>query len=106
MGIERIAMLKYGIDDIRLFFENDLRFLQQFALTAMKISVPLAARVRRRSTSTRRAGGRAPDQRGRRGGQRRRPVAPELAGVVVGEIEAIERELGESHGHRAACSAA
>jgi phenylalanyl-tRNA synthetase alpha chain len=30
LGIERIAMLKYGIDDIRLFFDNDLRFLQQF----------------------------------------------------------------------------
>ena len=30
MGIERIAMLKYGIDDIRLFFENDKRFLEQF----------------------------------------------------------------------------
>ncbi len=30
MGIERIAMLKYGIDDIRLFFQNDLRFLKQF----------------------------------------------------------------------------
>lgn len=30
MGIDRIAMLKYGIDDIRLFFENDLRFLRQF----------------------------------------------------------------------------
>ena len=30
MGIERIAMLKYGIDDIRLFFENDVRFLEQF----------------------------------------------------------------------------
>ncbi|MBN1574403.1 MAG: phenylalanine--tRNA ligase subunit alpha [Deltaproteobacteria bacterium] len=30
MGIERIAMLKYGIDDIRLFFENDIRFLKQF----------------------------------------------------------------------------
>jgi phenylalanyl-tRNA synthetase alpha chain len=30
MGIERIAMLKYGVDDIRLFFENDLRFLEQF----------------------------------------------------------------------------
>jgi phenylalanyl-tRNA synthetase alpha chain len=30
MGIERIAMLKYGIDDIRLFFQNDLRFLRQF----------------------------------------------------------------------------
>ena len=31
MGIDRIAMLKYGIDDLRLFFENDLRFLRQFA---------------------------------------------------------------------------
>jgi phenylalanyl-tRNA synthetase alpha chain len=30
LGIERIAMLKYGIDDIRLFFDNDLRFLRQF----------------------------------------------------------------------------
>lgn len=30
MGVERIAMLKYGIDDIRKFFENDLRFLRQF----------------------------------------------------------------------------
>lgn len=31
LGIERIAMLKYGIDDIRLFYENDLRFLEQFS---------------------------------------------------------------------------
>jgi phenylalanyl-tRNA synthetase alpha chain len=30
MGIERIAMLKYGIEDIRKFYENDLRFLEQF----------------------------------------------------------------------------
>jgi phenylalanyl-tRNA synthetase alpha chain len=30
MGIERIAMLKFGIDDLRLFYENDLRFLKQF----------------------------------------------------------------------------
>ncbi|PYN11492.1 MAG: phenylalanine--tRNA ligase subunit alpha, partial [Candidatus Rokuibacteriota bacterium] len=30
MGVERIAMLKYGVDDIRLFFENDLGFLSQF----------------------------------------------------------------------------
>ncbi|MBQ2723329.1 MAG: phenylalanine--tRNA ligase subunit alpha, partial [Clostridia bacterium] len=29
-GIERMAMIKYGIPDIRLFFENDLRFLKQF----------------------------------------------------------------------------
>ena len=30
MGIERICMLKYGIDDLRLFFESDLRFINQF----------------------------------------------------------------------------
>lgn len=30
MGVERITMLKYAIDDIRLFFENDIRFLRQF----------------------------------------------------------------------------
>ena len=30
MGAERIAMLKEGIDDVRLFYSNDLRFLKQF----------------------------------------------------------------------------
>ena len=30
MGVERIGMLKYEIDDIRLLFENDMRFLNQF----------------------------------------------------------------------------
>lgn len=30
MGIERIAMLLYGIDDLRNFYENDVRFLKQF----------------------------------------------------------------------------
>jgi phenylalanyl-tRNA synthetase alpha chain len=30
MGIERLAMLRYGVDDLRLFFENDLQFLKQF----------------------------------------------------------------------------
>ncbi|WP_321531636.1 phenylalanine--tRNA ligase subunit alpha [uncultured Desulfuromonas sp.] len=30
MGLERIAMLKYGVNDLRLFFENDVRFLRQF----------------------------------------------------------------------------
>ncbi|MBU0693093.1 MAG: phenylalanine--tRNA ligase subunit alpha [Candidatus Omnitrophica bacterium] len=32
MGVERIAMLKYGIGDIRLFYENDVRFLEQFSI--------------------------------------------------------------------------
>ena len=31
MGVERLAMLRYGINDLRLFFESDLRFLRQFA---------------------------------------------------------------------------
>jgi phenylalanyl-tRNA synthetase alpha chain len=31
MGVERLAMLRYGVNDLRLFFENDLRFLQQFS---------------------------------------------------------------------------
>jgi phenylalanyl-tRNA synthetase alpha chain len=30
MGLDRLAMLKYGVDDLRLFFENDLKFLAQF----------------------------------------------------------------------------
>jgi len=32
MGIERVALLKWGVEDIRLFYENDLRFLEQFPL--------------------------------------------------------------------------
>ena len=31
MGIDRLAMLRYGVNDLRLFFENDLRFLEQFS---------------------------------------------------------------------------
>ncbi len=30
LGVERIAMLKHGIPDLRMYFENDLRFLEQF----------------------------------------------------------------------------
>ena len=30
IGVERLAMLKYGVDDIRLFYENDMRFINQF----------------------------------------------------------------------------
>jgi phenylalanyl-tRNA synthetase alpha chain len=31
MGIDRLTMLRYNVNDIRLYFENDLRFLKQFA---------------------------------------------------------------------------
>jgi phenylalanyl-tRNA synthetase alpha chain len=30
MGLDRLAMLKYGVNDLRLFFDNDLKFLRQF----------------------------------------------------------------------------
>jgi phenylalanyl-tRNA synthetase alpha chain len=30
VGVERLAMLRYGVDDLRIFFDNDLRFLRQF----------------------------------------------------------------------------
>ena len=30
MGVERLTMLRYGVNDLRLFFENDLKFLRQF----------------------------------------------------------------------------
>ena len=30
MGVDRLALLKYGVDDIQLFFQGDVRFLQQF----------------------------------------------------------------------------
>ncbi|HIE77195.1 MAG TPA: phenylalanine--tRNA ligase subunit alpha, partial [Gammaproteobacteria bacterium] len=31
LGIERLAMLRYGVDDLRLFFENEVAFLSQFS---------------------------------------------------------------------------
>ena len=30
LGVERLTMLRYGVDDLRLFFDNDLTFLEQF----------------------------------------------------------------------------
>jgi phenylalanyl-tRNA synthetase alpha chain len=36
MGVERLAMLRYGVNDLRLFFENDLRFLRQFNQGAVR----------------------------------------------------------------------
>ena len=30
LGVERLAMLRYGVNDLRMFFENDLKFLEQF----------------------------------------------------------------------------
>ena len=40
MGIDRVALLKYEIDDIRLFFDNDLRFLQQFGGAIASVAPP------------------------------------------------------------------
>lgn len=37
VGVERVAMLRYGVDDMRLFFENDLRFLRQFSRAPLAV---------------------------------------------------------------------
>ena len=37
MGIERIAMLKYGIPDLRTFFESDLRWLRHYGFSALDV---------------------------------------------------------------------
>lgn len=60
MGLERVAMLKWDVDDIRLFYENDLRFLEQFGAGFVDVStfgVPGAAET---------AGTAAPAARGER----------------------------------------
>ena len=44
MGVERIAMLRHGVPDLRRFFDNDVRMLEQFS---MRVPVLLAARVLR-----------------------------------------------------------
>jgi phenylalanyl-tRNA synthetase alpha chain len=44
MGVDRVAMLKYGIDDIRLLFENDLRFLEQWSPSPSSRAVDTTAR--------------------------------------------------------------
>ena len=38
MGIERIAMLRHGVPDLRLFFDNDVRFLEQFGLMRVPLT--------------------------------------------------------------------
>ena len=38
MGVERLAMLRYGVNDLRLFFENDVKFLQQFAQSNVSLA--------------------------------------------------------------------
>ena len=75
MGVERIAMLKHGIPDLRLYYENDLRFLEQFA---MRVAARLAARILRSRSGRRRDRGAPDDDRhegrghppSRRGGAR------------------------------------
>ena len=69
MGIERVAMLKYGVDDIRLFFENDLRFLNNWRENShgwVREFVDLDIRRRRPTARQRRhrGGQRTPDPAG------------------------------------------
>ena len=53
MGIERIAMLKHGVPDLRLLYDNDMRFLEQFALMRVPVEWLHEYCRARRSTRTR-----------------------------------------------------
>ena len=68
LGIERVAMVRHGIDDIRLFYENDLRFLEQFASDeGPALLAPRVRPLRGRAAAARRG-----PHRGRPGGGRDR----------------------------------
>ena len=97
-AIDRIALLKYEIDDIRLFFDNDLRFLQQFArpARAMKISFRWLKEFVETELDARAVADRLTNAG--IGVEQIAPVVEGLAGVVVGEIEAIERGPGRERG--------
>ena len=88
MGIERVAMLKYGIPDLRTFYDSDLRWLRHYGFLPLDIPSPVrgrrwrmkttlswlksASRHRRAGGGDRRAAGHArPRRRGRRGPRRR-----------------------------------
>ena len=91
-GIDRLAMLRYGVNDLRLFFENDLRFLQQFRqFPRMKIPYSLAHRMGARCRGRRGELGRASHLGGVRARIARAGRAAPSRGVVVAEILAAER---------------
>ena len=77
IGIERVAILRYQVEDIRLFYENDLRFLEQFpSLADMRPLNVVAARLRRGAANLPRR-----DQR-----------AFALRGFEVASIEAVDAQ--------------
>jgi hypothetical protein len=52
MGVERQALLKLGVDDMRLFFENDLRFLEQFPSFTARSSASSSSTASNSAAST------------------------------------------------------
>ena len=53
IGIERVAILRYRVEDIRLFYENDLRFLEQFPILESSADRHLTVRNRSMTQITR-----------------------------------------------------
>ena len=89
MGIDRLTMLRYDVNDLRLFFENDLRFLEAVRLT-MKISLHWLREWVDTGNDVRGAGARAHDGRTRdrrHSALRRRRCAD----VVVGEVKSVTK---------------
>ena len=98
MGIERVALLKWGVEDIRLFYENDLRFLEQFRCEDRPRMV-VGTRRRARRCRCRRARDLAARVRGRVGRERRHrlrdhgesPRLPEPPGDRARSLGHLER---------------
>ena len=113
-GIDRLAMLRYGVDDLRLFFDGDLRFLRQFKPDRRRSphAIPriLAARVLRSAALDRRArraadhgrpGGRGPAPGGAAVPRRRRRRG--ARGRQASERRQAARLPGERRRRRDAC---
>ena len=100
MGIERIAMLKHGVPDLRMFFENDVRVLEQFGerLLAARCSllgvvgeVPFGGCNRVLRSRAGAGGARGAVCDGGRGRARRRVGVPSTEGFVVGRVVSSSR---------------
>ena len=85
-GLERLTMLRYGIDDLRLFFDGDLRFLEQFS----DMNVPES--WLRSFCNPPLSGEELADRLTMAGLEVEafEPVAPPFTGVVVGEVLSVE----------------
>ena len=90
-GIDRLAMLRYGIDDLRLFFDGDLRFLRQFRLSRTRTHMQFPESWLREFCDPPIGTAELAERLTMSGleVEELRPVAPPFHGVVVGEVLSV-----------------